>query len=372
MKRHGFTRLLLITLLLTMTAPPSLFGASVVLRWQPNTEPDLTGYNIYYGTQPRSYRPPIPVEGTATYTLEGLEENTLYYFAVTAVDNNGNESGFSEEISKSISAPDATAPVIAITTPTDTDRYTTSNPRVGLAGSASDDRSLQQISWTSSSGASGVATGTDSWSIEAIDLVAGDNQITVTATDSAGNNAQDTITVTYAAAGELTVVGVSASTHDGNRAENTLDNNLSSRWSARGDGQWIQYDLGDHYSIAEVAIAFFRGDVRRADFEILVSSDANTWNRVFSGQSSGTTLQLENYALAGAQGRFVRIVGHGNTSSAWNSITEVDIFGAASTPSDVTASTVETSSPAANSSYGSSRVQVRLAAVGPWRFQNTL
>jgi hypothetical protein len=28
----------------------------------------------------------------------------------------------------------------------------------------------------------------------------------------------------------------------------------------------------------------------------------------------------------------VRIVGHGNTSNAWNSITEVDIFGVASTP----------------------------------------
>src|SRR5690348_14520945 len=42
----------------------------------------------------------------------------------------------------------------------------------------------------------------------------------------------------------LSVGAVSASTDDGNIPQNTLDNNLATRWSAQGDGQWIQYDLG--------------------------------------------------------------------------------------------------------------------------------
>src|SRR2546430_5299802 len=51
-----------------------------------------------------------------------------------------------------------------------------------------------------------------------------------------------------------------------------------------------------------------------------------TWTKVFSGQSCGQTVQLESYAFPTAAGRYVRIVGHGNSTSAWNSITEVAIL----------------------------------------------
>ena len=37
---------------------------------------------------------------------------------------------------------------------------------------------------------------------------------------------------------------VTASTNDGNVPGNTVDNNLATRWSANGDGQWLQLDLG--------------------------------------------------------------------------------------------------------------------------------
>src|SRR5438034_2721781 len=40
------------------------------------------------------------------------------------------------------------------------------------------------------------------------------------------------------------VVSVVASANDGNIPQNTLDNNLATRWSANGDGQWIRYDFG--------------------------------------------------------------------------------------------------------------------------------
>src|SRR5437016_849730 len=127
----------------------------------------------------------------------------------------------------------------------------------------------------------------------------------------------------------LTAASVVASGNDGNLPENTLDNNLATRWSASGDGQWIQYDLGALAAIDHVDIAWYLGDTRTASFDIQVSLDTVTWTQVFSGQSSGQTLQLESYAFPTTPSRYVRIVGHGNSTSAWNSITEVAIIGTA-------------------------------------------
>src|SRR5881392_2088052 len=39
------------------------------------------------------------------------------------------------------------------------------------------------------------------------------------------------------------VVSVVASANDGNIPQNTLDNNLATRWSAYGDGQWIRAEV---------------------------------------------------------------------------------------------------------------------------------
>src|SRR5213078_2718058 len=125
------------------------------------------------------------------------------------------------------------------------------------------------------------------------------------------------------------VASVVASGNDGNVPQNTLDKSLATRWSAQGDGQWIRYDLGALAAIDHLDIAWYLGDTRTASFDIQVSLDAVTWTKVFAGQSSGQTLQLESYAFPTTSGRYVRIVGHGNSTSTWNSITEVGILGTA-------------------------------------------
>src|SRR5690349_19176554 len=91
----------------------------------------------------------------------------------------------------------------------------------------------------------------------------------------------------------LPAASVVASANDGNLPLNTLDNNLATRWSAQGDGQWIRYDLGALIAIDHVNIAWYLGDTRISYFDIQVSLDTVTWTKVFSGQSSGRTLQLE-------------------------------------------------------------------------------
>jgi unsaturated chondroitin disaccharide hydrolase len=125
----------------------------------------------------------------------------------------------------------------------------------------------------------------------------------------------------------LSVIAVSASSDDGNVPKNVLDNNLSTRWSAYGNGQWIKFDLGTSKLVSKVAIAWYVGNTRTAKFEVHTSADGTTWTTVFSGSSSGTTTQQETTDLPDTRGRYVRILGHGNSLNLWNSITEVDIFG---------------------------------------------
>src|SRR6266568_4252401 len=151
----------------------------------------------------------------------------------------------------------------------------------------------------------------------------------------------------------LPVASVSASGDDGNIPQNTLDKNLAPRWSASGDGQWIRYDLGAVMAVGPVNIAWYRGTEWASAFEIQVSPDAVTWTPVFSGQSSGQTLQPERYDFSVVPGRYVRIVGHGQWSGAtqlslWNSITEVAIYAAAAAGDPVGGASV-TVSPASGS-----------------------
>ncbi|ASZ12701.1 cellulase family glycosylhydrolase [Chitinophaga pendula] len=119
---------------------------------------------------------------------------------------------------------------------------------------------------------------------------------------------------------------VTASGDDGNVAANVRDNNLNTRWSASGDGQWIQFCLSAVTTVTGVDIAFYKGDTRRSVFDILTSMDGNTWTAAGTGlQASGSSLNLESFNFTGRSAKYVRIVGHGNNENAWNSYTEVKI-----------------------------------------------
>jgi chitodextrinase len=133
-------------------------------------------------------------------------------------------------------------------------------------------------------------------------------------------------------ADELPITAVVASADDGHVPGNTLDNNLDTRWSAFGEGQWIRYDLGSPKTIEALSIAFYRGTERQAHFDLQVSNDRAAWTPVLSGASSGTTLAPQRFDFTPVQARYVRYLGHGNTSNMWNSLTEVDVLGPAAAP----------------------------------------
>lgn len=119
---------------------------------------------------------------------------------------------------------------------------------------------------------------------------------------------------------------VIASSDDGNVPANVLDGDLNTRWSANGNGQWIQFCLNDTMVVSGVQIAFLSGNVRTSTFDVLVGNDTVNWTTAAAGLvSGGTSLNLQTFSFTPKNGRYVRIVGHGNSVNTWNSYTEVRI-----------------------------------------------
>jgi hypothetical protein len=77
-------------------------AASVDLEWDPNTEPELAGYKIYWGTTNGNFTSSKDAGKNTTSTITGLNEGTTYYFAATAYDGDGNESDYSNQISYTV------------------------------------------------------------------------------------------------------------------------------------------------------------------------------------------------------------------------------------------------------------------------------
>jgi hypothetical protein len=89
---------------------------------------------------------------------------------------------------------DRTPPSLKITSPA-TSVGTTTAARFTLTGTASDDVGVTEVRWTSSTGDSGVASGTTNWSATA-PVYVGTTVLTVRAYDAAGNSAWRSVTVT--------------------------------------------------------------------------------------------------------------------------------------------------------------------------------
>ena len=98
-------RPVMVSLLLLVLAGSAL-AQDVTLVWDPNSEADFAGYKVYYGTASGVYGAPIVIGAQTTYTIQNLPAGT-YFFAVTAYNKAGLESGYSNEVTKTISASPA-------------------------------------------------------------------------------------------------------------------------------------------------------------------------------------------------------------------------------------------------------------------------
>lgn len=93
------------------------------------------------------------------------------------------------------SGPDTTPPSLTILSPA-TNNYSTSASTLVVSGTATDNVGVTSVTWATSNGDSGTASGTTNWSTSAIPFYIGATTIIITAADAAGNTSWRSLTVT--------------------------------------------------------------------------------------------------------------------------------------------------------------------------------
>ncbi len=82
-----------------VTPPPP---AIITLAWDPSPSTNVTGYNVYYGTAPRTYSTAVNAGFSTTQVITNLTRGATYYFSATALDQNGLESEYSSELAYTV------------------------------------------------------------------------------------------------------------------------------------------------------------------------------------------------------------------------------------------------------------------------------
>lgn len=96
---------------ISVNAQPTQSTGSATINWTPPTEytdnsplTAISSYMIYYGTTSGVYPNQVAVTnpGLSSYTVDNLPGNTTYYFVMTAIDDQGRESNYSNEITRTV------------------------------------------------------------------------------------------------------------------------------------------------------------------------------------------------------------------------------------------------------------------------------
>jgi hypothetical protein len=119
--------------------------ATVGFAWSPNSERDLAGYKLYVGTLPGVYAGYLDAGLATSAQLHELIRGTTYYFALTAYNTAGLESGFTPELTKQIPLRITNGTFVidpGLTNGVSTTTNTVSEPPVPLAITSIPDQSL--------------------------------------------------------------------------------------------------------------------------------------------------------------------------------------------------------------------------------------
>ncbi len=88
---------LLALLALTGQAIGATPSRTIVLTWDANTEADIVGYKLRYGTASGVYDQVLDVGNSTTATVSNLAGDVSYFFVVSAYNTDGIEGPLSDE-----------------------------------------------------------------------------------------------------------------------------------------------------------------------------------------------------------------------------------------------------------------------------------
>jgi len=174
-------------------------GDTVILNGEYSTDPDDGIFSYQWvqlsGTPVAFSDPGSPI--TDFTAPEALTDTDFLTFELTVTDHGGlkNTASCIVGIKPIVEETDLTSPEISIEVPNSGTNYVTKSRYITLSGYASDDVSVTKVTWKSSRGYSGTASGTENWEASRIKIKPKSNIITVTAADAAGNQTSTTINV---------------------------------------------------------------------------------------------------------------------------------------------------------------------------------
>lgn len=113
-----------------------------------------------------------------------------------------------------------------------------------------------------------------------------------------------------------------------------FDGLIETRFSVESPGPGIPkfallIDLGGEQEISDMGLATYKGTERQYFLDLQISNDHTNFNYTYPIETSGATNELQWFpvGLKPVVGRFVRILGKGNTSNNWNSYTTLKFRG---------------------------------------------
>lgn len=114
------------------------------------------------------------------------------------------------------------------------------------------------------------------------------------------------------------VAKVTASADDGNRPINAIDKDPDSRWSAEGKGQYLLLELDKEQWIDKASFLFYNGHQRANYFELEVSTDGETFQKVLTDAASRKQdpNQHESFEFKRVKAKYVKYVAKGMKSTA--------------------------------------------------------
>lgn len=102
----------LLALIAPFAFPEPAAAATLRLSWSSDSEADLSGYRLRYGTAAGAVDAQVDAGGATSVNVAGLFPGVTYYFSVVAYDASGNESAPSTEVQARLATNLSAPPMI--------------------------------------------------------------------------------------------------------------------------------------------------------------------------------------------------------------------------------------------------------------------
>ena len=330
-----------------------LCAANVSIQWDPNSEPNLAGYRVYYGGASGSYASTFDAGMATQASIPNLTVGQTYYFAVTAYDANGLESIPSAEISYTVPAGNQ-APVVALASPSEGDSYI-APASVTFTSNASDaDGSIVKVEYFNGATKLGQAT-TSPYSFTWNSIPGGNYSVRAVATDNMGATASSAV-VNFAVVVMQTNQAPSVS--------------IASNGTAFVAPASIAFTANAMDSDGTVSrVEYFSGTTKLG--ESTVSPYSFTWSSVPAGNYSVTARATDNQGAIGTSAPINIVVTAPNQSPSVTLSSSGTSFGApASYTLTANASDADGSIAKVEFYSGSTKIGEKAAAPFTWTLSN--